>query len=127
MVFAGRDDAGRRLAARLEHLRGEPVVVLGLPRGGIPVAFQVAQALGAPLEVIVVRKLERPSPVQAGIAIAGTVDPSRRSEEVEPTAGGRLAGRLYERARGRQGDRGVRPWQRQQAGIAPVTGMSPAS
>jgi putative phosphoribosyl transferase len=51
MVFAGRDDAGRRLAARLEHLRGEPVVVLGLPRGGIPVAFQVAQALGAPLEV----------------------------------------------------------------------------
>ena len=62
-------------------------MVLGLPRGAIPVAFQVAQALGAPLEVIVVRKLERPSPVQAGIAIAGTVDPSRRSEGVGPTAG----------------------------------------
>jgi predicted phosphoribosyltransferase len=35
MVFADRDDAGRRLAARLGHLRGEPVVVLGLPRGGV--------------------------------------------------------------------------------------------
>ena len=62
-------------------------MVLGLPRGGIPVAFQVAQALGAPLEVIVVRKLERPSPVQAGIAIAGTVDSWRRSEEVGLTVG----------------------------------------
>ena len=86
MVFADRDEAGRRLAARLGHLRGEPVVVLGLPRGGVPVAFQVAQALGAPLEVIVVRKLERPSPVHVGIAIAGTVAPSRRSEEVGPAA-----------------------------------------
>jgi hypothetical protein len=47
MVFADRDDAGRRLAARLAHLRGEPVVVLGLPRGGIPVAFQVTGWLRA--------------------------------------------------------------------------------
>ena len=60
MVFADRDDAGRRLAARLGHLRGEPVVVLGMPRGGIPVALRVAQALGAPLDVIVVRKLGVP-------------------------------------------------------------------
>jgi putative phosphoribosyl transferase len=60
MVFADRDDAGRRLAARLGHLRGEPAVVLGLPRGGVPVAFQVARALGAPLDVIVVRKLGVP-------------------------------------------------------------------
>src|SRR5208337_1918092 len=60
MVFADRDDAGRRLAARLGYLRGEPVVVLGLPRGGVPVAFQVEQALGAPLDVIVVRKLGVP-------------------------------------------------------------------
>jgi putative phosphoribosyl transferase len=60
MVFADRDDAGRRLAARLGRLRGEQVVVLGLPRGGVPVAFQVARALGAPLDVIVVRKLGVP-------------------------------------------------------------------
>jgi putative phosphoribosyl transferase len=60
MVFADRDDAGRRLAARLGHLRGEPAVVLGLPRGGVPVAFHVARALGVPLDVIVVRKLGVP-------------------------------------------------------------------
>ena len=57
MFFADRADAGRQLAASLEHLRGEPVVVLGLPRGGVPVALEVARALGAPLDVIVVRKL----------------------------------------------------------------------
>jgi putative phosphoribosyl transferase len=48
------------LADRLEHFRGEDVVVLGLPRGGVPVAFEVARALGAPLDVIVVRKLGLP-------------------------------------------------------------------
>ncbi len=60
MMFVDRVDAGRRLAARLEHLRGAPVVVLGLPRGGVPVAGEVAAALGAPLDVIVVRKLGVP-------------------------------------------------------------------
>ena len=55
-----RADAGRRLAARLGHLRGERVVVVGLPRGGVPVAFKVTQALGAPLDMIVVRGLTGP-------------------------------------------------------------------
>ena len=71
MVFADRDDAGRRLAARLGHLRGEPVVVLGLPRGGVPVAFQVARALGAPLDVIVVRKLGVPFQPELGMGAVG--------------------------------------------------------
>jgi putative phosphoribosyl transferase len=71
MVFADRDDAGRRLAARLGHLRGEPVVVLGLPRGGVPVAFQVAQVLGAPLDVIVVRKLGVPFQHELGMGAVG--------------------------------------------------------
>src|SRR5215471_17467519 len=55
-----RTDAGRYLARSLERLRGSDVVVLGLPRGGVPVAFEVAMALGAPLDVIVVRKLGVP-------------------------------------------------------------------
>lgn len=57
MVFRDRTDAGRRLGAALTRLRAEDVVVLGLPRGGVPVAFEVAKALDAPLDVIVVRKL----------------------------------------------------------------------
>ncbi len=60
MRFADRAEAGRQLAARLEHLRDQRPVVLGLPRGGVPVAYEVARALGAPLDVIVVRKLGVP-------------------------------------------------------------------
>jgi putative phosphoribosyl transferase len=71
MVFADRADAGRRLAARLGHLRDEPVVVLGLPRGGVPVAFQVAQALGAPLDVIMVRKLGVPFQPELAMGAVG--------------------------------------------------------
>ena len=60
VAFNNRSEAGRLLAERLNHLRGEDVVVLGLPRGGVPVAAEVAKALGAPLDVIVVRKLGVP-------------------------------------------------------------------
>jgi len=71
MMFADRDDAGRRLAARLGQLRGEPGVVLGLPRGGVLVAFQVAQALGMPLDVIVVRKLGVPRQPELAMGAVG--------------------------------------------------------
>lgn len=60
MIFTNRVEAGHRLACRLGHLRGEDLVVLGLPRGGVPVAYEVALALRAPLDVIVVRKLRVP-------------------------------------------------------------------
>lgn len=60
-VFRDRRDAGRTMAGLLEHYRGRPdVVVLGLPRGGVPVAYEIARALDAPLDVFVVRKLGVP-------------------------------------------------------------------
>lgn len=55
-----RRQAGRELARHLEHLRAEQPVVVGLPRGGVPVAAEVAAALDAPLDVILVRKLGVP-------------------------------------------------------------------
>ena len=59
--FRDRRDAGRQLAERLREYRGRPdVLVLALPRGGVPVGFEVARALGAPLDVLVVRKLGLP-------------------------------------------------------------------
>jgi putative phosphoribosyl transferase len=60
LVFADRIDAGRHLARSLQHLAGEDLVVLGLPRGGVPVAAEVARALDAPLDVVIVRKLGVP-------------------------------------------------------------------
>jgi len=71
MPFVNRVDAGRRLAAKLMDLRDEDVVVLGLPRGGVPVAFEVASALGAPLDVIVVRKLGVPFQPELGMGAIG--------------------------------------------------------
>ncbi|WP_329153271.1 phosphoribosyltransferase family protein [Streptomyces sp. NBC_01456] len=71
MLFTDRADAGRRLAEALRHLEGEDPVVLGLPRGGVPVAFQVARVLRAPLDVIVVRKLGVPYQRELGFGAIG--------------------------------------------------------
>lgn len=61
MKFKDRRDAGRRLATALDAWRDRPdVLVLALPRGGVPVAWEVAHALSAPLDVLVVRKLGFP-------------------------------------------------------------------
>ena len=69
--FADRADAGRRLAQRLGNLAGPGAVVLGLPRGGVPVAAEVARALGAPLDVIVVRKLGLPGNPEVAMGAIG--------------------------------------------------------
>src|SRR5690606_34529181 len=71
MTFVDRTDAGRRLAAQLRHLRDDDVVVLGLPRGGVPVAFPVALALDAPLDIIVVRKLGLPHQAELAMGAIG--------------------------------------------------------
>jgi predicted phosphoribosyltransferase len=65
--FADRHDAGRQLAERLLPLADEDPVVVGLPRGGVPVAEEVAAALGAPLEILSVRKLGAPHNPEYGI------------------------------------------------------------
>ncbi len=59
-MFTDRREAGRLLARHLEHLRNDEPVVLGIPRGGVPVAHEIAQELDSELDVIVVRKLGVP-------------------------------------------------------------------
>ncbi|HEU5041842.1 MAG TPA: phosphoribosyltransferase family protein [Gemmatimonadales bacterium] len=74
MIYRDRYDAGRRLAAKLEPYRGEHPIVLGLPRGGVIVAYEVASALEAPLDVLVVRKVGAPGAEEFAIgAIAADV------------------------------------------------------
>jgi putative phosphoribosyl transferase len=71
MPFRDRREAGRRLAERLSGLRASSPLVLGLPRGGVPVAFEVANVLGAPLDVLVVRKLGVPFQPELGMGAVG--------------------------------------------------------
>ena len=67
MLFDDRRDAGRRLAGLLGHLEAEHPVVLALPRGGVPVAAEIARALGAPMDLMAVRKLGAPQNPEFGI------------------------------------------------------------
>ena len=75
--FLDRRDAGRKLAAKLEAYAGrDDVLVLALPRGGVPVAYEVARALGAPLDVLTVRKLgvpRQPELAMGAIASGGAM------------------------------------------------------
>jgi putative phosphoribosyl transferase len=71
-VFADRAEAGRRLAEKLARFKSEQPVVLALPRGGVPVGFEVARALDAPLDLILVRKIG--APFQPELAIGAVVD-----------------------------------------------------
>jgi predicted phosphoribosyltransferase len=72
MTFADRVEGGRRLAAELAGLAGTEAVVLGLPRGGVVVAAEVARALGCPLDVVVVRKLG--APIQPELAMGAIAE-----------------------------------------------------
>src|SRR5437763_6403928 len=66
-AFADRREAGQQLAQALASLRGEPVIVLGIPRGGVVVAAEVARALDAPLDVVVPRKVGAPGNPELGL------------------------------------------------------------
>jgi putative phosphoribosyl transferase len=72
MVFKDRIEAGKKLAAALGALRGEDVVVLALPRGGVPLAAEVARSLHAPMDLLLVRKLGVPS--QPELAMGAVMD-----------------------------------------------------
>jgi len=75
-IFTDRRDAGRQLAEALRRFTIDDPVVLGLPRGGVPVAFEVADELGAPLDVIFVRKIGAPGHPELGLgALVDGVEP----------------------------------------------------
>ena len=77
-AFADRRDAGVQLGTALGHLRAQRPLVLALPRGGVPVAFEVARALGAALDLLIVRKLGAPGLPEFGIgAVVGGPAPQR--------------------------------------------------
>lgn len=74
-LFADRTEAGRRLADELLRFKGQRPVVLALPRGGVPVGFEIAKALAAPLDLVLVRKIG--APFQPELALGAVVDGSR--------------------------------------------------
>ncbi|HWD25277.1 MAG TPA: phosphoribosyltransferase [Acidimicrobiales bacterium] len=71
MGFANRPEAGRRLALELGHLATAGAIVLGIPRGGVPVAFEIARTLRAPLDVIITRKIGVPSQPELAMGAIG--------------------------------------------------------
>lgn len=83
MSFVNRNDAGRRLASKLSsYADRRDVVVLGLPRGGVPVAYEVARALHAPLDVFVVRKLGVPGQEELAMGAIASGDVRVLNEDV---------------------------------------------
>ncbi|WP_367118673.1 phosphoribosyltransferase family protein [Mesorhizobium sp.] len=71
-MFRDRQEAGQKLGVELEKLRLRQPIILALPRGGVPVAAEVAQALKAPLDLIIVRKVGAPGNPE--LAVAAIVD-----------------------------------------------------
>lgn len=75
MGFRDRSDAGHRLAGEMQHLKAEHPVVLALPRGGVPVAAEVSKALGAPLDLLIVRKLGAPTQPELAMGAVADAEP----------------------------------------------------
>ena len=101
MLFRDRTDAGRRLAARLGEYAGRTgVLVLALPRGGVPVAFEVARSLGAPLDVFLVRKLGVPGQEELAMGAIATGGVRVINEAVVRELG--IGGEAFEEVAGRE-------------------------
>lgn len=81
MLFADRQDAGRRLAAALLRFKDQRPVVLALPRGGVPVGFEIATRLEAPLDVVLVRKIG--DPFSPELAIGAIADGDRLERVID--------------------------------------------
>jgi len=114
--FQDREDAGRHLARELERFAGDrDVIVLALPRGGVPVGWEVARALGAPLDIFLVRKLGVPTQPELAMGAIATGGVRVLSEDVVQMLGvtpdviARVAAReqqeLERRERAYRGDR----------------------
>ncbi|HEY0448531.1 phosphoribosyltransferase [Actinophytocola sp.] len=82
MRFRDRVDAGRRLAGRLGHLRAENPIVVGLPRGGVPVAAEIAAVLDAPLDIVLVRKIGAPQRMELAVGAIGEDGVTVRNDAV---------------------------------------------
>ncbi len=119
MRFRDRDDAGRRLAARVAELDLDDPIVLALPRGGVPVGAIVARVLDAPLDVILVRKLGVPAQPELAMGALGEegvrildralIAWARIRDDQVATVERHERDELERRARAYRGDRGVLP------------------
>ena len=116
--FRDRTQAGQILAGRLEHLRGQDAVVLALPRGGVPVGYEVARALDVPLDVIVVRKIGVPFQPELGMGAVGEGGVRVVNDEVVRLA--QVTPQQFEAVERRERDEVVRRAQRFRAGRPPV-------
>ncbi|GAB4355868.1 MAG: phosphoribosyltransferase [Kiloniellaceae bacterium] len=76
VIFRDRREAGKRLAKELEHYRGEKLLVLALPRGGVPVGAEIARRLAAPLDVVVARKIGAPGQPELAIGAVAQIGES---------------------------------------------------
>ncbi|MDT9684204.1 phosphoribosyltransferase family protein [Streptomyces sp. TRM76323] len=124
MRFTDRATAGRQLAEVVERLRPDRPVVLGLPRGGVPVAHEVATALGAPLDVLVVRKLGVPSRPELGFGAIGEDGVRIVNDVVVRAAGvGEQDRARVERAERAVLDERLRRYRRDRAGV-PLRGRT---
>ncbi|MEX2279655.1 MAG: phosphoribosyltransferase [Acidimicrobiia bacterium] len=116
--FRDRTEAGRVLATRLEHLRDPDTVVLALPRGGVPVGYEVSRHLGAPLDVIVVRKLGVPSQPELAMGAIGENGVQIVDERMVAVAGVRRDElEAVERAERAELDRRIRLYRGTRPGI----------